>query len=141
MLWHAQNVHVMKGGYEAIVVFGLAAQWVGLIVEAVADQQKFNYKAKAENKTHWCDTGLYTTCRHPNYLGEIVFWLGTFIAGVPAMCARPIVFVPSTLGLAFILNLMKMAARRGDKKQAEKYADNADYKRWAANSYSLWPGN
>jgi len=142
MLWHAQNVNVINYvTYDIVIKAGIAAQWLGAVIEAVADQQKYNFKATERGKTRWCDTGLYAKCRHPNYLGEILFWVGTFVAGVPAMLTRPITFVPASVGLFFIVMLMLGAAKRGDKKQAEKYADNAEYKAWADNSCSLFPGN
>ena len=57
------------------------------------------------------------------------------------MLTRPITFVPASVGLFFIVMLMLGAAKRGDKKQAEKYADNTEYKAWADNSCSLFQGN
>lgn len=142
MLWHAQNVNVVNvAKYGAVISLGLAMEWIGVVLEAIADQQKFNFKATERGKTRWCDEGLYKVCRHPNYLGEILFWVGLYVAGVPAMLTRPITFVPSSLGLLFIVKLMTSAAKRGDKKQAEKYADNAEYKSWVESTCSLVPGN
>jgi len=142
MLWHAQNVNAINyAKYGNVIVFGLVAQFAGAVVEAVADHQKYTFKATTLGKTRWCDTGLYAKCRHPNYLGEIVFWIGTYVAGAPAMLTRPVTFVPASVGLFFIVMLMFGAAKRGDKKQATKYADNAEYKAWAESSCSLFPGN
>ena len=142
MLWHAQNANVVNAAkYGAVITAGLALEWIGVVLEAVADQQKFNFKATDRGKTRWCDVGLYKVCRHPNYLGEILFWLGLYVAGVPAMLTRPVTFVPASLGLLFILKLMTSAAKRGDKKQGEKYGDNAEFKAWVNSTCSLVPGN
>jgi steroid 5-alpha reductase family enzyme len=142
MLWHAQNANAVNAAkYGVVVVGGLVTQWLGVILEAAADQQKYNFKATERGKTRWCDEGLYKWCRHPNYLGELLFWIGTYVAGAPAMLTRPVTFVPATLGLAFIVKLMLMAAKRGDAKQSEKYADNVEYKAWYDATCSLVPGN
>ncbi len=142
MLWHAQNANAMNAArYGVVVVVGLATQWAGVLLEAAADHQKYKFKATERGKTRWCDEGLYTRCRHPNYLGELLFWIGTYVAGAPAMLTRPVTFIPATLGLAFIVKLMLMAAKRGDAKQSEKYADNAEYKAWYDATCSLVPGN
>lgn len=142
MLWHAQNANAMNAAkYGVVVVAGLVTQWIGVILEAAADQQKYNFKATERGKTRWCDEGLYKWCRHPNYLGELLFWIGTYVAGAPAMLTRPVTFVPATLGLAFIVKLMLMAAKRGDAKQSEKYSDNVEYKAWYDATCSLVPGN
>jgi steroid 5-alpha reductase family enzyme len=142
ILWHAQNVNAVNlATFSPLLKVGLALEWIGVALEAVADQTKFNYKATDAGKTRWCDTGLYAKCRHPNYLGEILFWVGLFVAGVPAMITRPVTFIPASLGLLFIVKLMTSAAKRGDTKQAEKYADNAEYKAWVDSTFSLVPGN
>lgn len=33
------------------------------------------------------DRGLWSLCRHPNYFGEITFWLGVYLFGVNSMNA------------------------------------------------------
>ena len=52
------------------------------MLEALADRQKSAFKAK--NPSRFCDAGLYRLVRSPNYFGEMVFWLGTFVAGLGA---------------------------------------------------------
>ena len=44
MLWHAQTANAVPAGSLPVVYAGLAAQWFGAILEAVADQQKSDYK-------------------------------------------------------------------------------------------------
>ena len=46
----------------------------GIALEAVADLQKLQFK-KVYGDT-FCDEGLYRYCKHPNYLGEIMTWVG-----------------------------------------------------------------
>jgi steroid 5-alpha reductase family enzyme len=54
---------------ESIALFGL-------IIEAIADFQKGKFKADPKNKGRICDIGLWSKSRHPNYFGEMVFWIG-----------------------------------------------------------------
>lgn len=42
---------------------GIAA---GIIIEAVADYQKYMYKSDPTHKDHWCDVGLWKYARYPN---------------------------------------------------------------------------
>lgn len=58
---------------------GLAMWLVGLSCEAVADQQKFNFRSNPDNKGKWCQSGLWAWSRHPNYFGEMLLWWGLFV--------------------------------------------------------------
>ena len=46
----------------------------------------YNNKLKKDknNKSIPCSKGLWEKSRHPNYLGELTFWMGCFIAGLGA---------------------------------------------------------
>jgi steroid 5-alpha reductase family enzyme len=153
MLWHAQVANVVPGAWMPVTYLGLTLQWAGALLEAVADLQKSVYKKKlmmsapgdgasGSGDTHhpWCDAGLYETCRHPNYLGELVFWFGTFLAGVPAMATRGWwSFAPAFIGLAFIAKLMTSQCSKQDEKQKARYANDDAYDAWVKKSGSLFP--
>ena len=103
----------------------LGVQWFGLILEAIGD---FNKAAsKAANKDKPCMSGVYKFVRHPNYAGEILFWIGTFVAGVESMLVVGAWTVaPAALGLFGILSLMFRVTNRLDEKQSEKYSSDVD---------------
>jgi len=136
MLFHYQHANVVA--HHEILKAGVVMQYVGLVLEAVADQWKYFHYQKNEGK--FCQTGPYAFCRHPNYLGEIFFWLGLYVAGVPAMLTKWSTFIPASIGCAFILFLMTMASKRGDKNALEKYGDAPGYKEYREKSCSLVPG-
>jgi steroid 5-alpha reductase family enzyme len=48
---------------------GLLLQILGLLLETVADYQKGEFKRKNGDKNKWCNVGLWSKFRHPNYLG------------------------------------------------------------------------
>lgn len=56
---------------------------LGWLIETAADQQKFGFKQKAENKGKWIESGLWRYSRHPNYFGEILVWTGVFLMAMP----------------------------------------------------------
>eukprot|EP01095_Lingulamoeba_sp_RSL-Kostka_P003894 TRINITY_DN15012_c0_g1_i1.p1 TRINITY_DN15012_c0_g1~~TRINITY_DN15012_c0_g1_i1.p1 ORF type:complete len:302 (+),score=55.47 TRINITY_DN15012_c0_g1_i1:138-1043(+) len=66
---------------NAFDVIGWLLFSCGLIIETYADAHKQYYKSK--NKTHWCDVGLWSWTRHPNYFGEILLHIGMFISATP----------------------------------------------------------
>jgi steroid 5-alpha reductase family enzyme len=66
-------------------LLGLLATGLGLFaagLELAADEQR---RAFAEAKPGaLMDAGLWAWCRHPNYLGEILFWVALWLFGVAA---------------------------------------------------------
>jgi steroid 5-alpha reductase family enzyme len=44
--------------------------------QVVADEQKRRFARHPENKNKFIDVGLWSVSRHPNYLGEIICWVG-----------------------------------------------------------------
>jgi len=152
MLWHARVANTIPGDLVPVTVIGLAAQWIGFLLESVADHQKSAHKKSlsetetsatlktTKTKNPWCDIGTYRRCRHPNYLGEILFWVGLFLAGVPAMLtAGWWSFVPATLGMAFIVKLMMSQCAKQDEKQRARYGEDANYAEWVERTGSVFP--
>ena len=60
-------------------------QAMGFAIEVVADAQKSRFRAKPENKGRCVQNGLWAWSRHPNYLGEIVLWVGVAIVVLPVL--------------------------------------------------------
>lgn len=61
----------------------MTAGWLmwasGLIIETVADAQKFRAKRRPDGRNRWMETGLWKYSRHPNYFGELLCWWGVFV--------------------------------------------------------------
>tara|TARA_B100000941_G_scaffold287073_2_gene261645 strand:+ start:1233 stop:2096 length:864 start_codon:yes stop_codon:yes gene_type:complete len=60
--------------------FGLLIWILGFIIEVVSDSQKSKFNKK--NKGKFINIGLWKYIRHPNYLGEIIIWLGIFVISI-----------------------------------------------------------
>lgn len=70
-------------------IVGLVLATIGLLIEAIADQTKYNFKNHSENADKWCDIGIWRYSRHPNYFGEICFWWGQFIVASRVLLRTP----------------------------------------------------
>lgn len=122
---------------------GIIMAWGGALIEACADMHKYLKKRNnLEGKFEGPTGGLFSLVRHPNYLGEILFWTGLFVGGlpsfVPAQSFTP--WVCSGLGLYGICFTMIIASKRLDEKQADKYKGQEMFELWKERvRWSLLP--
>jgi protein-S-isoprenylcysteine O-methyltransferase Ste14 len=101
---------------------GLWMQSTGLILESVADLQKSKFKSR--NHFTWCNVGLWRISTHPNYFGEGLFWLGTYLShGFHSIFPS----ILATAGLGFIMIVLKGSARSLASKQKDKYGQDPDF--------------
>lgn len=121
---------------SALLWLGLGTMGAGLALEAVADWQKSEFKRRAPQR--FCDVGLYRWVRCPNYLGEVLFWLGQFVAGTPGYThwSRWLV---ALAGLACIGLVMLGSTRRLELKQDERYGTDPAYQAYVRRVPVLLP--
>jgi len=71
-----------------IEYFGLTVWLISIVLETVADRQKFNFLRQmkiAGMKNQVCDIGLWKYTRHPNYFFEWMVWNGIIIYSFPSL--------------------------------------------------------
>lgn len=61
---------------------GIAVMLAGVLLEFFADRHMHRFLRETKDKSV-CRLGLWNYSRHPNYLGEITFWLGVYLAVLP----------------------------------------------------------
>jgi len=117
---------------------GLSIWMIGLLIEAIADQQKFHFKNQPENKGKWTDVGLWNYSRHPNYFGEILCWVGLFITVIPYLSGVSYLFVISPVYITSLL-LFVSGIPPLEKRYDKKYADNRKYQQYKNSTSILIP--
>jgi len=55
-----------------------------MAIEGIADLQLQRFRAARRHPDEVLDTGLWALSRHPNYVGEVLFWWGLFLFGLSA---------------------------------------------------------
>ena len=115
---------------------GILLMSAGLGLEACADWQKSEFKKR--NPSRFCDVGLYSVVRFPNYFGEMVFWLGVWVSAMSTYRSLA-AWSLGSLGLMCIVLVMVGASRRLELKQSKTYASNAAYEAYVRRVPILLP--
>ena len=117
LVWTLQGVWVSLTSSAALVailspdagpIAGIAGLGVliwlgGLTLEVVADKQKSDFRNDPKSAGKFICHGVWTVCRHPNYLGEIMLWTGVFLAALPVMQGWQFAAVLSPLFVVILL--------------------------------------
>lgn len=62
-----------------MTIISLIVMALAIIIEAISDIQMKKFRKDDNNKGKIIRTGLWKNSRHPNYFGEILFWVGVFL--------------------------------------------------------------
>ena len=127
------------GDISVIEYTGLIIALLGLIIETIADQQKLSFKSIPENKDQLFTKGLYGPIQYPNYLGEILFWVGVFICSVPVLTGPKWLSVSSPI-IIILLLLFLTGIPPIEKSRRAKYKDDPDYNMYVQNTSKIIPG-
>lgn len=119
-----------------VPLVGVAVSVFGLILEAVADNQKSAQKKVRPDMV--ATEGLYKIVRCPNYLGEIIFWTGIFVSGVTTY-ATVGQWITAVLAYICIVYIMFNGAQRLEKRQMGRYGDNEEYNTYANKTPIIIP--
>ena len=124
------------GRTDAFLVVGLCVSVFGLAFETTADIQK--NAAKRKNPRRFVDTGLFRIVRCPNYLGEMLFWTGTFVSGI-GVYAGVAQWLAALLGYVGIIYVMFGGARRLEMRQNRSYGKDPAYQRYVRTTPIMLP--
>ena len=70
-------LYIINGqDFSLLQLIGLAIMILGTLLELVSDKNMATFKNVRTSKDEIINVGLWKYSRHPNYLGEILFWYG-----------------------------------------------------------------
>ncbi len=113
------------------IAIGVAA--LGFVIEAVADYQKNKFKSRSSNRQKICDVGLWSQSRHPNYFGEILFWIGISLFSLVDPAALWWVWFGPVLLITLLLKVS------GVPLIEKRYAGRSDYDEYKKRTNLLVP--
>lgn len=124
---------------KTLALVGLVVWSLGLIFEAVADYQKYIFKQSPANKNKWIQTGLWKYARHPNYLGEILIWVGIYIYCFEALNLAEKILGLSSPGLIAALLLFVSGVPLLEKSADKRWGMLPEYQAYKATTHLLIP--
>ncbi|WP_291892454.1 DUF1295 domain-containing protein [Maricaulis sp.] len=117
---------------------GLALWGLGFGIEVIADTQKSAFRKDPENAGKFITGGLWSWSRHPNYVGEIVLWLGMAVIAVPVLSGWQWVALISPLFVYLLLNRVSGVPLL-EKRASEKWGEDPAYQAYCEKTPVLFP--
>ncbi len=97
----------------------------GILLETVADQQLNAFVRSGRARGATLQTGLWARMRHPNYLGENLFWWGLWLFG---LAADPAWWWTGIGAVAITVMFLTASIPMIDERMLARRPDYADYK-------------
>ena len=122
----------------AFALVGFTIWLIGFAIEVVADAQKSKWRTNPENKGKFINVGLWSRSRHPNYLGEIIIWIGVAIIALPVLQGWQFLALISPVFVTILLTRISgvnMLEERAD----DKWGGMDDYEEYKKNTPVLIP--
>ena len=123
-------------GFDSFAYLGFALWFVGFFIEVIADWQKTQFKKR--NPNAFINSGLWRYSRHPNYVGEVLLWLGLSIAAFPYLESFQYLLLASPVLIYVLLRYISgvnMLETRADKK----WGGGLEYESYKANTAIFFP--
>ena len=105
--------------FSSITIIGIVIFLIGFTIEIIADSQKTKFRANDDNKDKFISSGLWKYSRHPNYLGEIILWLGISLISLSSLEGFQYVTLISPIFTYLLLvnvSGINLLEKSGDKK-------------------------
>ena len=129
--------HALVIGTQPINGFDYLALTVGLVsvwVEFQSDRELHRFRDVRHSRTEVLDTGLWSLCRHPNYLGEIRVWVSVLLFGYAAVGYADYWMLVGSAAMILLFTIVSIPMI--EKKLIE---DKPGYMACKAKTFSLIP--
>ena len=129
--------HALVIGTQPINGFDYLALTVGLVsvwIEFQSDRELHRFRDVRHSRTEVLDTGLWSLCRHPNYLGEIGVWVSVLLFGYAAVGYADYWMLAGSAAMILLFTIVSIPMI--EKKLIE---DKPGYLAYKAKTFSLIP--
>ena len=124
-------------GYRDYAGWGL---WLaGMLIESIADFQKYTFRQNPSNHDKWISSGLWGIVRFPNYLGEMMLWTGLYLSASSTF--EGVWEHASVISPLFVVWLLSRLSGIPilERQNLKRWQDNAEFMQYFRNTYRLIP--
>ena len=120
-----------------ITYIGILLFVIGFTLEIIADTQKTNFRKLKDNKDKFITTGLWKYSRHPNYLGEIILWIGVAIISYSSLEINQLFTLISPI-FTYLLLVYVSGINLLEKSGEKKWGGLNEYKKYKKETPRLF---
>ncbi|MDA8856927.1 DUF1295 domain-containing protein [Gammaproteobacteria bacterium] len=114
------------------LIFASIFTILAVIIETIADEQMRSFRSNKKNEGITMNKGLWKYSRHPNYFGEVMFWVGLYLmAFLSIKTPFWLILSPISMIILFIFISCPMMDNRSLKKRS-------DYKQYMNDTSQLF---
>jgi len=106
-----------------------------VILETISDKQMRDFKKNSSNNGKTMKYGLWKYSRHPNYLGESLFWFGVYFMGLSSGI-MPLWTILCPISMLFLFIFISCPMM--DQRSLINRSDYSDYMKKTSQLF-LWP--
>lgn len=70
---------IQENTINVIFVIGIFLSLIAPLIQFISDKQMYDFRNRKQKNKRVISTGLWRFTRHPNYFGELLFWVGIYI--------------------------------------------------------------
>ena len=120
-----------------VTYIGILLFVIGFTLEIIADTQKTNFRKIKDNKDKFITTGLWKYSRHPNYLGEIILWIGVAIISYSSLEINQVFTLISPI-FTYLLLVYVSGINLLEKSGEKKWGGLNEYKKYKKETPRLF---
>jgi steroid 5-alpha reductase family enzyme len=113
------NVYYILQSSQVNILYliGFILSLAAPIIQYVSDKQMYDFRTDNVNKEKTINLGLWRFSRHPNYFGEILFWVGIFVMYfAQSMTININILYPILMTLLFLFISIPMMEKKLEKR-------------------------